>query len=63
MIVNTAGLAAMAPWGKSDLPTIVDAVVCAVLEIGSECGSPLRLWVLTGQSLLDVPMTKYRIVD
>lgn len=62
-IVNTAGLAAMAPWGKSDLPTIVDAVICAALEIGSERGSPLRLWVLAGQSLLDVPTTKYRIVD
>lgn len=62
-IVNTAGYAAMAPWGKSDLPSIVDAVIRAALEVGRERGSPLRVWVLGGQGLLDIPTTKYRIVD
>ncbi|KAJ5719386.1 hypothetical protein N7493_007841 [Penicillium malachiteum] len=30
-VVNSAGYAAMAPWGKRDLPAIVDAVTCAAL--------------------------------
>ncbi|KAJ5102688.1 hypothetical protein N7532_003217 [Penicillium argentinense] len=62
-IVNTAGLAAMAPWGKSDLPTIVDAVIAAALEIGQERQSPLRVWFLGGLGLLDQPQTKYLLVD
>ncbi|PYH89724.1 hypothetical protein BO71DRAFT_453240 [Aspergillus ellipticus CBS 707.79] len=47
-IVNTAGLAAAAPWGHSDLPAIVDAVIAAALETGRERGSPLRVWLLGG---------------
>lgn len=62
-IVNTAGYAAMAPWGKSDLPAIVDAVTCASLEIGQERGRPLRVWFLGGQGLLDIPTTKSMIMD
>ncbi|KAJ5577739.1 uncharacterized protein N7459_006703 [Penicillium hispanicum] len=62
-IVNTAGLAAMAPWGKSDLPVIVDAVINAALEAGQERGSPLRVWFLGGLGLLDIPAQKYMIVD
>lgn len=62
-IVNTAGLAAMAPWGKSDLPAIVEAVTTAALEAGQERGSPLRVWYLAGQGILDVPTKKYMIMD
>lgn len=62
-IVNTAGYAAMAPWGRSELPLIVKTVISAALEVGRERGNPLRLWVLGGQGLLDVPTTKYKIVD
>ncbi|OQD85104.1 hypothetical protein PENANT_c011G08084 [Penicillium antarcticum] len=62
-IVNTAGLAAMAPWGESDLPAIIDAVICAARDIGQERGTPLRVWFLAGLGLLDVPNTKYKIVD
>lgn len=62
-IVNTAGLAAMAPWGKSDLPAIVDAVICAALEISQERRCPLRVWFLGGLGLLDLPDTKYQLVD
>lgn len=62
-IVNTAGYAAMAPWGKSDLPSIVDAVIAAALEMGQGRETPLRMWVLGGLGLMDLPDTKYRIVD
>ncbi|KAJ5916933.1 hypothetical protein N7504_000948 [Penicillium tannophilum] len=62
-IVNTAGYAAMAPWGKSDLPSIVDAVIAAALEIGQGRETPLRMWFLGGLGLLDLPNTNYRIVD
>lgn len=62
-IVNTAGLAAIAPWGKSDLPAIVDAVICAASEIGQERQEPLRVWFLGGVGLLDLPQTTYQLVD
>ncbi|KAJ5782103.1 hypothetical protein N7457_003877 [Penicillium paradoxum] len=62
-IVNAAGYAAMQPWGKSTLPTIVNAVIQAALEIGQERGTPLRLWVLAGQGLMDIPTKNYMLVD
>lgn len=62
-IVNAAGYAAMQPWGKSTLPTIVNAVIQAALEVGQERGIPLRLWVLAGQGLMDIPTKNYMIVD
>jgi hypothetical protein len=62
-IVNTAGYAAMAPWGKSDLPTIVEAVAAAAISVANERGHPLRVWFLGGLGLLDTPAQKYRIVD
>ncbi|KAJ5099946.1 hypothetical protein N7532_006947 [Penicillium argentinense] len=62
-IVNTAGLAAMAPWGKSDLPSIVDAVISAALEMGQDRQSPLRVWFMGGLGLMDLPETRYRPVD
>ena len=54
-VVNTAGLAAMAPWGSSDLPKIFRAVFNAVLEAGSERGKPLRAWFLGGLGVLTFP--------
>ncbi|KAJ6037002.1 hypothetical protein N7540_001281 [Penicillium herquei] len=62
-VVNAAGYAAMAPWGKSDLPAIVDAVTSAALQVGHNRGSPLRVWFLGGQGLLDIPTKQYMIVD
>lgn len=62
-IVNTAGNLAIAPWGTSGLPAIVDAVIRAALELGQERGRPLRLWVLAGFGMLDVPNTKHMLVD
>ncbi|KAJ5647043.1 hypothetical protein N7490_003415 [Penicillium lividum] len=62
-IINSAGYAAMVPWGKSDLPSIVDAVIAAALEMGQTRQTPLRMWFLGGIGLLDLPNTKYRLVD
>lgn len=57
-VVNTAGLAALPPWGKSDLPTIVRAVVDAVRDAGLERNKPLRVWFLGGLGVLHYPGTK-----
>ncbi|KAJ5697569.1 hypothetical protein N7488_011253 [Penicillium malachiteum] len=42
---------------------IVDAVTTAALQVGRNRGSPLRVWFLGGQGLLDIPTQKYMIVD
>jgi len=57
-VINTAGVAALAPWGKSDLPVIFRAVVEAVRQASEERKKPLRLWVLGGQGVLFYPGTK-----
>jgi len=62
-VVTAAGVAAMAPWGSSDLPTIFRAVVDAVREAGAERGSPLRLWVMGGMSVLYYPGTGKMLSD
>ena len=54
-VVNTAGLAALPPWGKSDLPAIFRAVLDAVREAGSERKKPLRAWFLAGLGVLHYP--------
>ncbi len=54
-VVNTAGLAALPPWGKSDLPAIVHAIVDAVREAGLERRKPLRTWFLGGLGVLYYP--------
>src|ERR1700743_3561411 len=43
-VVNTAGLAALPPWGKSDLPAIFRAVVDATREAGGEKKKAVRCW-------------------
>ena len=55
--VNTAGVAALAPWGKSELPGIFRAVIDAVCEVGKERKGEklLRVWVLGGMGVLDYP--------
>ena len=60
-IINTAGLAGMAPWVKSDLPLIVRAVVDAACEVGKERKSPLRAWILGGLTAMNYPGTKTRL--
>jgi uncharacterized protein YbjT (DUF2867 family) len=57
-VVNTAGLAALAPWGKSELPAIVRAVVDAVRAAGLERQKPLRTWFLAGLGVLYFPGTE-----
>ena len=57
-VINTAGLAAMAPWGSSDLPKIFRSVFNAVLEAGSERGKPLRAWFMAGLTVLMYPGTE-----
>jgi uncharacterized protein YbjT (DUF2867 family) len=54
-VVNTAGLAALPPWGKSELPAIFRAVVDAVQEAGLERPKPLRTWFLAGLGVLHYP--------
>ena len=54
-VVNTAGLAAMAPWSKSDLPAIFHAVLDAVRQAGLERERPLRAWFLAGMGVMCFP--------
>ncbi|KAI9666090.1 MAG: hypothetical protein M1821_004025 [Bathelium mastoideum] len=56
-VVNTAGVAAMAPWGKSELPAIFRTVLDAVREAGVDRKSPLRTWFLGGLGVLYYPGT------
>lgn len=57
-VVNTAGVAALAPWGKSELPAIFRTVLDAVREAGMDRKSPLRTWFLGGMSVLYYPGTE-----
>lgn len=54
-VVNTAGLAALPPWGKSELPAIFHAVLDAVREAGLDRKQPLRTWFLAGMGVLYYP--------
>lgn len=57
-VINVAGLAALPPWGKSDLPIIFRAVVDGVREAGEERKKPLRAWFLGGLGILNWPGTQ-----
>jgi len=57
-VINTAGVAALAPWGKSDLPRIFRAVFDAVREAGVDRKGPLRVWFLGGMGVLYYPGTE-----
>jgi putative NADH-flavin reductase len=57
-VVTAAGVAAVAPWSHGDLPVIFRAVLTAVCDIGTERTSPLRVWFLGGQSVLNYPGTQ-----
>ncbi|KAF1852048.1 NAD(P)-binding protein [Cucurbitaria berberidis CBS 394.84] len=54
-VVNTAGLAAILPWGRSELPAIFRAVLDAVREAGLDRQKPLRAWFLAGMGVLYYP--------
>lgn len=57
-VVNTAGVAAMAPWASSDLPEIFAAVLKGIRDASEAKGSPLRAWFLGGLSVLHYPGTE-----
>ena len=57
-VVSAAGLAALAPWRKSEFPTIFHAVLDAVREAGMERKNPLRTWFLGGMGVLYYPGTE-----
>ncbi|KAK4493644.1 hypothetical protein PRZ48_014829 [Zasmidium cellare] len=57
-VVTAAGVAAMAPWAKSDLPKIFRAILEAVRQAGSERGRPYRFWCLGGTGVLYYPGTQ-----
>jgi putative NADH-flavin reductase len=54
-VINCAGVAALPPWGSSDLPAIFRAVLTGVLDASSERGKPLRVWFLAGLGVLHYP--------
>ncbi|GAM91541.1 hypothetical protein ANO11243_095930 [Dothideomycetidae sp. 11243] len=56
-LVNTAGMASVAPWGSSDLPAIFKAVADAAVEAGRGKKAPLRAWFLGGLGIMDIPGT------
>ncbi|KAF2718714.1 NAD(P)-binding protein [Polychaeton citri CBS 116435] len=60
-VVSTAGVAAMAPWGRSDLPAIFKAVLDGVQEAGADRERPLRTWFLAGMGILYYPGTESMI--
>lgn len=60
-VVNTAGVAALPPWGKSELPAIFHAVLEAVREAGADRKKPLRAWFLGGMGVLYYPGTETMI--
>lgn len=62
-VVNSAGVAAVAPWGKSNLPEIFRAVLNAVREAGTELDKPLRVWFLGGMGVLQYPGAQSTISD
>ena len=57
-VVNTAGLAALPPWGSGELPAIFRTVLDAVKEAGLERKKPLRAWFLAGMGVLYYPGTE-----
>lgn len=62
-VVNSAGVAAMAPWGNSDLPEIFRAVLKGVREAGAERQTPLRAWFLGGLGALYFPGANTMLSD
>lgn len=57
-VVNTAGVAALPPWGRSVQPAIFRAVLDAAREAGLTRERPLRIWFLAGLGVLYYPGTE-----
>ena len=56
-VVSAAGIAALPPWGSSELPKIFRSILEGVREAGAERGSPLRVWFMGGLGVLLFPGT------
>lgn len=57
-VVSAAGVAAMAPWERSELPKIFKSILNGVVDAGAERGRPLRVWFMGGLSVLYYPGTE-----
>jgi nucleoside-diphosphate-sugar epimerase len=57
-VVSAAGVAAMALWGRSELPKIFKSILSGVVDAGAERGTPLRVWFMGGMSVLYFPGTE-----
>lgn len=62
-IINTAGVAAIAPWNSSELPAIFQAVLNALTDAGLQRQKPLRTWFLGGTGALYYPGTETMLSD
>ncbi|KAI7673191.1 hypothetical protein KC322_g15787, partial [Hortaea werneckii] len=60
-VVNAAGVAAAAPWGKTDLPEIFKAVLQGIQEACVERQRPIRVWFVAGMGVLNYPGTEKMI--
>ncbi|VDC01134.1 unnamed protein product [Peniophora sp. CBMAI 1063] len=54
-VIQAAVYGSNTPWGKSDSEDVVRAVVEAAKEVTAASGKSPRLWVLSGQVLMDLP--------
>ncbi|MDI1489319.1 MAG: hypothetical protein OHK93_008597 [Ramalina farinacea] len=57
-IIQTAIYGSNSPWGTSDSEKVIRTIVTAIKEVQSSRrlgATPIRLWVLSGQVLLDIP--------
>jgi nucleoside-diphosphate-sugar epimerase len=62
-VVNTAGLAAMAPWSSTDLPIIFGTVVQAIRDAGTARKKAVRAWFLAGIGVMGLPQTNWMLSD
>lgn len=62
-VVNTAGVAAMAPWKRNNLPEIFAAVLKGTQQAGLERNQPLRIWLLGGLGVLKFPGTETMLLN
>lgn len=58
-VIQTAVYGSFTPWGSSDSERVVEAVVRAVQEVQQDKPwKRIRLWVLSGEVLMDLPGQK-----
>jgi putative NADH-flavin reductase len=55
-VIQAAVYGSNSPWGTSDSEVVVGAVIQAANDVSTSRGTPLRLWVLSGQVLMDLPV-------